>query len=41
MPGGSGEAGWSARTLREVNPYYWGSQFTDDGTWPDSEIHSS
>jgi cytidine deaminase len=39
VPGG--EAGWSARTLAQVNPFYWGSQFTDDGSWPSTGVHSS
>lgn len=33
--------GWIARTLREVNPFYWGSQFTGDGTGPAPEAHFS
>ncbi|MEU9362401.1 cytidine deaminase [Streptomyces sp. NPDC048301] len=30
---------WEARTLAEVNPYYWGKQFAD-GRWPSREQHS-
>lgn len=33
--------GWAARTLREVNPYYWGAQFTPDGNWPDYRTHTT
>ncbi|MCC5580024.1 cytidine deaminase [Microtetraspora sp. AC03309] len=33
--------GWRARTLREVNPFYWGSEFADDGGWPTPEVHCS
>ena len=32
-------AGWAARTLRELNPYYWGTRFTDGGTWPTPAGH--
>ncbi|MFF4412931.1 cytidine deaminase [Streptosporangium sp. NPDC001559] len=41
VPDGSSPAGWGVRTLREVNPYYWAPQFTEDGTWPTFEAHSS
>ncbi|MEV5161062.1 MULTISPECIES: cytidine deaminase [unclassified Streptomyces] len=30
---------WEARTLAEVNPYYWGTQFAD-GKWPSGAQHS-
>lgn len=30
---------WQARTLAEVNPYYWGRQFAD-GQWPSGAMHS-
>ncbi|MEU0070444.1 cytidine deaminase [Streptomyces sp. NPDC006332] len=30
---------WEGRTLAEVNPYYWGSQFTD-GRWPSQAEHA-
>nr|CTQ91419.1 blasticidin S deaminase, putative [Kibdelosporangium sp. MJ126-NF4] len=26
--------GWAARTLAEVNPFYWATSFSNDGTWP-------
>ncbi|MEU4580036.1 cytidine deaminase [Nonomuraea sp. ATR24] len=39
VPDGAG--GWRALTLREVNPHYWGPQFTPDGSWPTKEMHSS
>ncbi|MFD8076770.1 cytidine deaminase [Streptomyces sp. NPDC059718] len=32
-------AAWDARTLAEVNPYYWGRQFAG-GEWPSSTQHS-
>ena len=31
------ESGWSSRTLRELNPYYWASAFT--GAWPTRAEH--
>jgi cytidine deaminase len=33
--------GWRARTLRELNPYYWGTSFADDGDWPSAVVHQS
>ncbi|MBM7088649.1 cytidine deaminase [Streptomyces sp. NPDC012461] len=30
---------WEARSLAEVNPYYWGPQFAD-GRWPSQAQHS-
>ncbi|MER5429184.1 cytidine deaminase [Streptomyces sp. NPDC002588] len=30
---------WEARTLAEVNPYYWGRQFAD-GQWPSGAQHA-
>ena len=33
--------GWSVRTLAELNPYYWGTHFTDGNTWPSSAEHGS
>ncbi|WP_406864036.1 cytidine deaminase [Streptomyces sp. HUAS MG47] len=30
---------WQARTLAEVNPYYWGRQLVDEG-WPSAQMHS-
>ena len=30
-------SGWSSRTLRELNPYYWASAFT--GVWPTRAEH--
>ncbi len=41
VPDDSSVTGWSARTLRDVNPFYWGSQFTEDGAWPAPEAHFS
>ncbi|MEU8278793.1 cytidine deaminase [Microbispora bryophytorum] len=41
VPDDSSATGWRARTLREVNPFYWGSQFTEDGAWPAPEVHFS
>ncbi|AWS42552.1 cytidine deaminase [Streptosporangium sp. 'caverna'] len=41
VPDRTSPAGWCARTLREVNPFYWGSQFTDDGAWPPPQLHYS
>lgn len=40
VPDADSAKGWRARTLRDVNPYYWGAQFTEDGTWPPLESHS-
>lgn len=40
VPDAASAMGWRARTLRDINPYYRGSQFTDDGTWPSQESHS-
>jgi cytidine deaminase len=40
VPDADSATGWRARTLRDVNPYYWGSQFTDDGMWPSQKSHS-
>jgi cytidine deaminase len=34
-------SGWSARTLLELNPYYWGMRFADGGAWPSSAVHCS
>lgn len=31
--------GWTGRTLREVNPYYWGTAFAADGGWPSAAEH--
>lgn len=33
--------GWSSKTLREVNPYYWATKFGANGNWPTYEVHSS
>ncbi|EHK80153.1 cytidine deaminase [Saccharomonospora azurea] len=35
------ESGWSVRTLRELNPYYWGVHFADGGDWPSAAVHGS
>ncbi|MEU5852636.1 cytidine deaminase [Saccharopolyspora shandongensis] len=32
-------SGWSARTLRELNPFYWGTRFSADGGWPSIAEH--
>ncbi|MFI0470817.1 hypothetical protein ACH347_42730 [Saccharopolyspora sp. 5N102] len=32
-------SGWSARTLRELNPFYWGTLFSADGGWPSAAEH--
>ena len=34
-------SGWRARTLAELNPFYWGAHFTDGETWPDMAFHRS
>jgi cytidine deaminase len=34
-------SGWSARTLLEVNPFYWGAHFADGGRWPSYAQHTS
>lgn len=31
--------GWVTRTLAELNPFYWGTQFTSDGQWPSPQLH--
>lgn len=41
VPDDSSVTGWGVRTLRDVNPFYWGSQFTEDGAWPAPEVHFS
>ncbi|GAA1497604.1 cytidine deaminase [Paeniglutamicibacter kerguelensis] len=40
VPGPHTASGWSTRTLLQVNPYYWATQFTDDGHWPSTADHS-
>lgn len=37
----SAALGWSSKTLREVNPYYWATKFGDDGSWPKYEVHTT
>lgn len=32
--------GWAARTLLDVNPFYWAAEFTADGTWPTAADHN-
>nr|WP_221376329.1 cytidine deaminase [Actinoplanes polyasparticus] len=32
-------AGWAARTLLEVNPYYWASRFAQGSGWPSEAEH--
>ncbi|MDP9642931.1 cytidine deaminase [Actinopolyspora lacussalsi] len=34
-------SGWNVRTLRELNPFYWGQHFADGDTWPSSAVHAS
>ena len=34
-------SGWSVRTLRELNPFYWGEHFADGGQWPSTALHMS
>lgn len=33
--------GWTTRTLVELNPFYWGTRFTEDGAWPLTAEHRS
>ncbi|MEV6792390.1 cytidine deaminase [Streptomyces sp. NPDC051320] len=40
VPDPNDPTGWQARTLAEVNPYYWARQFTEGG-WPSYEMHTS
>jgi cytidine deaminase len=40
VPDSVAAAGWTTRTLLEVNPYYWATQFTDGGQWPSTADHS-
>ncbi len=40
VPDPDAPAGWRARTLAEVNPCYWGPQFTA-GAWPTQDEHAS
>lgn len=40
IPAG-GAPGWQARTLRELNPHYWGTTFTESGGWPSPTEHRS
>lgn len=32
--------GWSSRRLIEVNPFYWTTAFTADGSWPSLAEHA-
>jgi hypothetical protein len=35
-------SGWIAKTLFEVNLFYWGAGFADGGgTWPSLPVHAS
>ncbi|PRW64260.1 cytidine deaminase [Actinopolyspora mortivallis] len=34
-------SGWSVRTLRELNPFYWGTHFAEGDAWPSSTVHAS
>ncbi len=37
----SAPAGWSPKTLREVNPHYWGERYADGpGPWPTAAFHA-
>ncbi|WP_328330718.1 MULTISPECIES: cytidine deaminase [unclassified Streptomyces] len=40
VPAPGAPGGWQARTLAEVNPYYWGREFADGGGWPSAEVHT-
>lgn len=40
VPDPDREGGWQARTLAQINPYYWGLQFAQ-GRWPDYELHTT
>ncbi|MBU2670569.1 cytidine deaminase [Actinoplanes bogorensis] len=33
--------GWRARTLLELNPYYWATRFGDGENWPSTTAHTS
>lgn len=33
-------AGWSSRTLLDVNPYYWATAFAGDDVWPSAAQHA-
>ncbi|EID54544.1 cytidine deaminase [Saccharomonospora xinjiangensis] len=35
------DRGWSVRTLSELNPFYWGRHFGDQGAWPSPAVHAS
>ncbi len=38
----SAPAGWTSRTLLEVNPFYWAAHFATDGDpWPSTAVHTS
>lgn len=32
--------GWTMRTLADLNPHYWATQFTGHGGWPTTAEHS-
>ncbi|WP_019855521.1 cytidine deaminase [Actinopolyspora mortivallis] len=34
------DSGWAVRSLRELNPFYWGRYFADGDAWPAPGIHS-
>jgi cytidine deaminase len=34
-------SGWTARTLVELNPYYWAGRFADGGIWPSAAAHTA
>ncbi len=34
------EAGWTSRTLSEVNPHYWAAVYAEQGPWPSQAEHS-
>ncbi|MFD4989603.1 cytidine deaminase [Streptomyces sp. NPDC058372] len=41
VPDHAAPGGWRAATLAELNPHYWGLQFTEDGSWPSYTEHST
>ena len=34
-------SGWSARTLAELNPYYWAVRYSSNAGWPTRNDHTS
>lgn len=39
VPDDSADRGWRARTMREVNPFYWGARFAEGDAWPGADAH--